>query len=249
MSAIELSGTGLTERTFARISKIRDDLILASPNWNCEGSVAGIFSPWRGAEIDRGGLYYVGIATNGAYYADEEQSLDACLSRAALIAAGEASLEVGEKDSTGHSAFWRFLNQLTMSLLRGSYKETASRWGWSNLLKIGWSHGAPASWPKPLITGQREACRSAFAEETSTLRDCLVIVASSEDFGCLDDLKARGSWQKDLRDPHDLDWWFDQEKGSLWIHSNHPNHMRGRLPYVAQATVKLAQAKLTWAAN
>lgn len=249
MSAIEFPRSGMSERTFAHIREIRDDLILARPNWNCEGSVAGIFSPWSGAEMDRGGIYYVGIATNGAYYADKEQRLDACLRRAALIAAGDAPLEEGEKDTTGNSAFWRFLNELTTGLLGSPFKEATSRWGWSNLLKIGWSREAPASWPKPLISGQREVCRMAFAEETAALQNCLVFVASNEDFDCLVDLKARGPWHEDLRNPHDLDWWFDHEKGNLWIHSNHPNSMRGRLTSVAQATVTLAQAKLSWASN
>jgi hypothetical protein len=120
-----------------------------------------------------------------------------------------------------------FLDVLTRALLGGPYDATADRWGWSNLLKIGWSPGAPADWPSQLIERQQGACAAALREELGQLRNSLVFVGSLDDFGILgeapggvpawhgDDDKATGIW-----------WHRDEASGNLLVHGNHPSEAR-----------------------
>ena len=92
--------------------------------------------PWAGQRLaEAGGIYWVGAATEGAYGSEGEQTFEACHERPARLC------DRGPH-ARAHTPLWLFLDGLTRALLGGSYDATTDRWGWSNLLKIGWSAGS-----------------------------------------------------------------------------------------------------------
>src|SRR5690349_22641205 len=173
--------TLLTRPTFARLEQVRSQLIdqgfvPATPE---RPGVAGLFVPWAGQHLaEAGGIYWVGAATEGAFSAEGNQSFEACYERAARLC---------DRGPHGraHTPLWLFLDGLTRALLGGSYDQTTDRWGWSNLLKIGWSIGEPEGWPAGLVERQQAVCAAALREEFTPLRRSLIFVGSQDDFGIL----------------------------------------------------------------
>src|SRR5262249_40905706 len=84
--------------------------------------VAGIFMPWMGQSLlqKRGGVYYVGIGTDGPYGANEPQTF---LRRCNY----SSTVGNGRRHEHSHTPFWRFLDRLTTELLGGPYHLTCDR--------------------------------------------------------------------------------------------------------------------------
>ncbi|WP_270935458.1 hypothetical protein [Falsiroseomonas oryzae] len=210
--------TFMTRHTFGELSLLRDRLIrdgYGVPAGDCAG-VAGLFVPWSGAQLaSRGGIYWVGAGTEGDYGAAGDQGFEACHERAAHLC------DRGQHGSA-HTPTWMFLDGLTRGLLGGAYDTTAARWGWSNLLKIGWSAGRPEEWPSALVERQQQACALALREELACLRDTLVFVASLDDFGILGEaLGGVPAWHG--RDEATGLWWYrDEASGNLVVHGCDP---------------------------
>jgi hypothetical protein len=215
--------TLLTRPSFERLAQVRTQLIdqgLPSAAPECAG-VAGLFLPWAGHRLaEAGGIYWVGAATEGDYGAEREQSFEACHERAARLC------DRGPH-ARAHTPLWLFLDGLTRELLGGSYDTTAERWGWSNLLKIGWSAGTPEGWPAELIERQQAACAAALREEFAALRGSLVFVGSRDDFGILGEaLGGMPDWHGEQDEVAGV-WWFrDEASGNLVVHGCHPGAAR-----------------------
>ncbi|MCB4825460.1 hypothetical protein [Roseicella aerolata] len=215
--------TFLTRPTFERLAQIRGQLIgqgFASATADGPG-VAGIFLPWAGRQLaEAGGLYWIGAATEGPYGAEGEQSFEACHERAAVLC------DRGPH-AHAHTPLWLFLDGLTRELLGGSYDRTTDRWGWSALLKIGWSTGRPEDWPPELVERQQATCAAALREEIAHLRHSLVFVGSLDDFGILGEaLGGVPNWHGEQDDATGL-WWFrDEASGNLFVHGCHPSAAR-----------------------
>jgi len=215
--------TLLTRPTFERLAQLRARLLdqgfpAATPE---RPGVAGLFLPWAGRRLaEAGGIYWVGAATAGAYGAEGEQSFEACHERAARLC------DRGPH-ARAHTPPWLFLDGLTRALLGGPYDATRDRWGWSNLLKIGWSVGEPEDWPPGLIERQQAACAAALREEVSRLRRSLVFVGSLDDFGILGEaLGGTPDWHGEHDAATGL-WWFrDEASGNLFVHGCHPSAAR-----------------------
>jgi hypothetical protein len=215
--------TLMTRTTFEHLAQIRTQMIdqgfaPATPEWP---GVAGLFLPWAGQRLaEAGGIYWVGAATEGEYGAGREQSFEACHERAARLC------DRGPH-ARGHTPLWLFLDGLTRALLGGSYDTTTDRWGWSNLLKIGWSVGAPEDWPPGLVERQQAACALALREELGRLRRSLVFVGSLDDFGVLGEaLGGVPDWHGEQDAATGL-WWFrDEASGNLLVHGCHPGAAR-----------------------
>jgi hypothetical protein len=183
--------------------------------------IAGLFLPWAGRRLaEAGGIYWVGAATEGAYGAESEQSFEACHERAARFC------DRGPH-ARAHTPLWLFLDGLTRALLGGSYDTTAERWGWSNLLKIGWSEGPSRDWPPELVERQQAACAAALREELAGLRRSLVFVGSLDDFGVLGEaLGGIPDWHGEQDEAAGI-WWFrDEASGNLIVHGCHPSVAR-----------------------
>jgi hypothetical protein len=119
--------------------------------------VAGLFLPWAGQRLaEEGGIYWVGAAAEGAYGTEGEQTFEACHERAARLC------DRGPH-ARAHTPLWLFLDGLTRALLGGPYDATTDRWGWSALLKVGWSAGAPEDWPPGLVERQQGRLRRGAA--------------------------------------------------------------------------------------
>jgi hypothetical protein len=170
--------TLMSEVTFNKL--IEADRDLRRVAWEETGHPTYVFVPWAGNRIkeQRRGIYLVGIALAAEDSSEEAGSFSSSL-RATEEFIGEG------RHGRSHTPFWQFLDCLTIELLGGPFQETSDCWGWSNLLKIGWSNGTPASWPSKLKDIQRGACIEALQEELGSLRDSLVFVASQEQLGIL----------------------------------------------------------------
>ena len=231
--------TLMTRDSFIQIKSVRDELLAKNQ------SVAGIFVPWAGPRLIRdGGIYYVGIATDGAYGADESQTLERCYSWAATVGNGE-------RHELSHTPFWRFLDDLSSRLLGAPSHETADRWGWSNLLKIGCCTGSPSEWPELVITAQRPACIECLKHEFSLLEQTLIFIGSNDDHGILSEsLAKKPEWDKSEEDAG-IYWWWDEKASNLYVHGYHPNFAQFHRFFDAQLnkTVDLARRRLPWVSN
>lgn len=175
--------TLMTKPTFDMLTAVWLDLAAHTDSERIGPS--NIFVPWAGEKLltRSRGLYYVGIAIN-AEIADGAQSFEA----------GLQSTEAFCRElSLGHTPFWSFLNELTLKILGRSYNKSQDLWGWSNLLKIAGTAGSPRAWPLGLIERQLPACITALKEEIAQLRDSLIVVASSDDYGILPQVVAEES--------------------------------------------------------
>jgi len=215
--------TLMTRPTFEHLRRLRARLIdqgFASATSEQPG-VAGLFLPWAGQRLAKaGGIYWVGAATEGIYGAEGEQSFEACHERAARLC------DRGPH-ARAHTPLWLFLDGLTRALLDGSYDTTTDRWGWSNLLKIGWSVGTPQDWPAGLVERQQEACAAALREEFARLRRSLIFVGSLDDFGILGEaLGGNPGWNGEEDEVAGLWWFHDEASGNLFVHGCHPNAAR-----------------------
>lgn len=213
----------LTRQGFEDLTLIRRGLIengLPSATMDRPG-LAGLFVPWSGQHLaERGGIYWVGAGTEGDYGADGDQSFEGCHERAARLC---------DRGPHGraHTPLWMFLDGLTRELLGGPYDATRDRWGWSNLLKIGWSVGEPEAWPSELVERQQGASAAALRSEFGLLHDSLVFVGSIDDFGILGEaLGGVPAWHGE-RDAATGIWWYREEaSGNLFVHGCHPNAAR-----------------------
>jgi hypothetical protein len=236
--------TLISAKTFEQLQKIRGQAIVElaarSPD---AGKTAGIFVPWAGKRlIDEGGIYYVGMGTHGEYNTDKPQTLDSCLELARALC-----------HENIQSDFWQFLDGLSWTLFNASFDETIDQWGWSNLLKVGWSKGNPTNWPRALMMRQTEACIAALYEELMALRNSLVIVATYNTFAILDAVLPKvipswdtSSWQRDHEEAAGLWWLKDPKSNNLYVHCYHP---RAAVIYkfwgtMLGCTVKLARCAL-----
>ena len=213
----------MTRPTFERLAQLRARLLDQgfAPATREQAGVAGVFLPWAGLRLaEAGGIYWVGAATEGMYGAEGEQSFEACHERAARLC------DRGPH-ARAHTPLWLFLDGLTRALLGGPYDATTDRWGWSNLLKIGWSEGSPEGWPPGLIERQQAACAAALREEVARLRRSLVFVGSRDDFGILGEaLGGSPAWHGERDEATGL-WWFrDEASGNLFVHGCHPSAAR-----------------------
>jgi hypothetical protein len=217
--------TLMTPRTFSELSKIWSALDAGPLAAGQDGRLAGIFVPWAGSRlIGEGGIYYVGMATDGDYWADDEQTFDQRLQCT-------ESLCNNRHDRAG-SPFWQFLDGLTWALLGAPFNETSDRWGWSNLLKIGWSVGNPNGWQVKLIEEQREVCAISLREEFEKLHESLIIIGSRNAFGVLDSPHIfpklmpqwRDNWNKDHHEQTGVWSFTDPKSSNLYVHCEHPGY-------------------------
>lgn len=226
--------------TFERLAQVRSQLIDQgfTPATPDRPGIAGLFLPWSGRDLSpKGGIYVIGAGTDGLYGADGEQNYEACHERAARLC------DRGP-NARAHTPVWLFLDGLTRALLDGAYDATASRWGWSNLLKIGWSAGGPDVWPPEIVERQQHACAAALREEIGQLRNSLIYVGSLDDFGILGEaLGGAPAWHSENSKATSI-WWFrDQVSGNLIVHGNHPSTARREESAIASIdrTVLLAR--------
>jgi hypothetical protein len=235
--------TCMSPATFEGFGKLRRELAgLPKVIAQKRGRLAGIFIPWSGAELEaKGGIYYVGIATSGEFGGDEPQDIE---SRWAYT----EDMCGGERHKSAHTPFWQFLDRLTLALLGEGFTRTRQRWGWSNLMKIGWSVEPLPRW---LAGRQADLCAAALREETAGLRNTLIFIATSEDHGVLERCLGAVAWNKD----HAADgvWWmFDARTRNVWIHGYHPAYLltkRGRAAFEGQVAtaIGIARDHLAWA--
>jgi hypothetical protein len=199
------------------------------------------------------------MATEGGYLADEPQNFDA---RSQVA----RSLCANGRHERAHRPFWQFLDGLTWALLGGPFDETSDRWGWSNLLKIGWSGGNPEEWPSPikpkLIDDQRSACVASLRDEFEELHDSLVVIVSSNTFGVLDNAdlfpqlvpgwqdKYDDNWNKDYESSTGV-WSFkDTHSRNLYIHAEHPRRAVSAIkPYWGSALGRIIHLARTMMPN
>ena len=203
--------TLMKEQTFDRLVEVRRDFLHQAVS-NAAPEQAGpmdVFVPWAGHRLteDRG-IYYIGIGLAADAARGNLTFQEALADTESFCGNGPHKL--------GHTPFWQFLNRLTQELLGGPYHSTAARWGWSNLLKIGWSEGQPAQWPAELKAVQRDVCSSALQEEFAQLRQSLVFVGSYEEFGILSRiLPGKEAWNKEHEKTAGLWWLHDSRSGNL----------------------------------
>jgi hypothetical protein len=225
--------------SFMNLKSVRDELIAKGEE------VAGIFVPWAGPRLIRdGGIYYVGIATDGPDGADDPQTFEQ------RYGATESVCN-GERHERSNSPFWRFLDGLSSGLLGAPFHKTADRWGWSDLLKIGCCSGSPKNWPKLVKTAQAPACIESLRHEFSRLQQTLVFIASAEKLGILDEsLPKEPQWDKSDKDAG-IYWWWEQESSNLYVHGYHPNaaQFQGSFDEQLNKTVDLARRHLSWTSD
>ena len=184
--------------------------------------------PWAGSRLSEGGIYFVGIATDKDYWADDPQTFEQRLQRTEWV----CNSKVGD---WLHSPFWQFLDGLTWALLGDSYVKTVDRWGWSNLFKIGWSSiRDPQQWPPPLKDKQRDICVTALREEFKQLHETLIVIVSAGRLDVLDspDLfptfvpqwqeEYEDNWNKDNHETTGVWWLKDPNSRNLYVHGYHP---------------------------
>ncbi len=222
--------------SFMNLKSVRDGLLAKNQN------VAGIFVPWAGRHLIRdGGIYYVGIATDGDNGADKPQTLEQCYKET-------ESTGNGERHERSHTPFWRFLDELSSRLLGAPSHKTADRWGWSNLLKIGCCTDSPSEWPEVVITAQAPACIESLRHEFSRLQQTLVFIASTEKLGILDEsLPREAQWDKSEEDAG-IYWWWEEESSNIYVHGYHPGAAQRHRFFDEQLnkTVDVARRHLCW---
>lgn len=233
-------GSFMTRQNFEGLAQVRKGLVdngLPSSSADQHG-LAGLFVPWSGQHLaERGGIYWVGAATVGNYGADGNQSFEACHERAARLC------DRGPH-AHAHTPLWMFLDALTRELLGGPYDATRDRWGWSNLLKIGWSEGGPADWPSELVERQQGASAAALRAEFEQLHDSLIFVGSIDDFGILGDaLGGVPEWHGEREEATGIWWYREDASGNLFVHGCDPSAARrGQLSAAAlERAVMLAR--------
>ena len=209
---------------------------LAIQKWSQPGHPASVFVPWAGKElIKKGGIYIVGIAL--AAEDNEERPLTYDESYAETKA---FVYEHGGRHSRSHTPFWRFLDRLSLDLLGAAFDKTIDDWGWSNLLKIHWSEGTPASWPSDFVTSQLSICSRALREEFDGLENSLVYVASHGDFGLLHEVYPPDKWNKEY-EQLDIWWLLDEKSKKLYVHGPHPYGFLQRFDVMVETVRTLAQ--------
>jgi hypothetical protein len=192
---------------------------------------AGIFLPFQGKKLlDDGGFYYIGQATRGEWYADQEQTKPNSLSWS------DDFINFEGKPTNGGSLygernrnFWKFCDLLSQSLFGGGMLETRQRWGWSNLLKIGAyndygaQHG-PAQWGQAMRNIQREACTACLKNEISSLRRTVIYIASTEHFGICPDAFGEDMWHQEKYEAVNDTWVriFPWNNNNIICHGPHP---------------------------
>jgi len=220
--------TLISRETFGEFAELRRTLVngrfpSASPE---QPGIAGIFVPWAGDRlIGEGGIYYVGIATRGEFWASDTQDFDTRLGVTEQCVSGREGCE---------TPFWQFLDGLTWALFGAPFDQTKEQWGWSNLLKIGWSEGNPG---QRLRDDQRDICAKSLREEFEQLHHSLVVIASSGTQNVLDHPAVfpqlvprwKASWSDNWHQNYDTQtgiWWFkDVYSGNLYVHNYHPRRM------------------------
>ena len=226
--------TLMKRQTFENFRAIRSRLA-AGPLLNVPtGELAGVFVPWAGSRLRAdGGIYYVGMATNGPYCTNAPNEFD---ERARFA----ESLCITRDRGLVRTPFWQFLDGMAWALLGGPFNERSERFGWSNLLKIGWSDGNPNQWRPPiaplLIDEQREACVTSILEELENLHDSLIVIATANAFGVLEDIELfprlveewqsdyQQNWQKSYYEQTGV-WWFKEVRSrNLYVHCFHPGY-------------------------
>jgi hypothetical protein len=199
---------------------------------------SNIFVPWAGEQLVSGsrGIYYVGYATD-AEQAEGEPSFDAAL----RFAEGCFS-----KGSLRAKPFWRFLNGLTLQLLRSSYHDCTGRLGWSNLFKIADARSNnPDIWAPELRNAQRETCITVLGDEIAQLRQSLVVITSKRPFGILHEAVAhQARWEGPTSTGAYV--LYDAVSENLFVHCLHPSYLNRKKQFHAALTetVQLARGKL-----
>jgi hypothetical protein len=234
--------TFMTLPTFDRLVEVHTQLLDERSTLDPSGAgPSNVFIPWAGNRLGKErGIYYVGIAIDAAE-TDGKQTFEACLNFSNGICSGH------RPHDRSHTPFWRFLDHLTRNILKGPYYETADRWGWSNLLKIGWSNGSPKKWPQALVDRQREVAVVSLREEFSQLRDSLVFIASAEEYGIVRQLVGpEEEWNKDHATKAGIWWLRDKASGNLFINGYHPNAAQRHLFFdtAIQETIGLTDTLL-----
>ena len=214
--------TFMTEATFAQLSDARQRLerdMLNRPDLRGL-QPSNVFVPWAGSSLSvQRGIYYVGIAVAAEDPREGQTFQGELTSTEDFCGHG--------RHKRDHTPFWRFLDRLTRPLLGGAYNETLDRWGWSNLLKIAGNERSPNLWPAMLAKYQLEGCISSLREEFAHLKQSLVFVASSEEYGILRHiLPGEEHWNKEFEATSGLWWIDDPQTGNLYIHSYHPNFLQ-----------------------
>jgi hypothetical protein len=161
--------TLMSEETFSELARIHKCLREEGFGAATAGELAGVFVPWAGAELkQKGGIYYIGMATDRDTDGSTKQSFK---TRLAIT----TDFCTKGRHFRASSPFWQFLDGLSWALFGAPFHETTNKWGWSNLLKIGWSSGNPHQWRAPvrpsLIDEQRVTCSKALSEEFTGLED------------------------------------------------------------------------------
>ncbi len=177
---------------------------------------AGIFVPWAGKNLRlTGGLYYVGIATDGEYNHDVEQSFSCC---------SKWSEELAQEGGNGrsHTPFWRYLNGLTNHLYGKDAALSSDNWGWSNLLKIGRTKGSPKDWPKTLINKQKDVAVFCLKHEFSILEKSIIFIGCSDDYGILDIVLDNPEWNMEFKE---IGLYYTINKSNIYIWGYHPKYV------------------------
>jgi hypothetical protein len=229
--------TLMSQTVFSKLIEVSRDLHRIT--WTEPGHPTYVFVPWAGGQMkeQRRGIYFLGIAFAAEDSAEEAQTFDLSLRDT------EDFIDEG-RHGRSHTPFWQFLDCLSIELLGGPFHETTGLWGWTNLLKIGWSSGSPANWPRKLKAAQRAACTEALREELGSLCDSLVFVASKEELGILYPLVGgEHAWHKDREDAG-IWWQTDPQTGNLYVHGYHPNAALRFWSQMVSGTVDLARAQL-----
>jgi hypothetical protein len=206
--------------TFQIIVDARQRLV--AEGYERGGCPGGTFVPWAGQRLksDRG-IYMVGIAVD-AEPVTGRQTFEARLRWTEDICANG-------RHNRERSPFWRFLDGMTQELFHGRYYETADRWGWSNLLKICWSKGAPGTWPPEFISAQTDTCAVSLRQEFSKLQKSVIFIGSNTDFGILHSIFGeRQLWNREYEKEAGIWWLQDDTSCNLYVHGYHPAHARRR---------------------
>jgi hypothetical protein len=229
--------TLMSQAVFSKLVEVNQDLRRVV--WDKPGHPTYVFVPWAGSRLkeERKGIYFVGIALAAEESAEEAQTFGLSLR------ATEDFVAEG-RHPRSHTPFWQFLDCLTLELLGGPFHETTDRWGWSNLLKIGWSNDTPANWPCKLKEIQQGACTEALREELGSLPESLVFVASQEEFRIFYPISGgEHTWHKDREDAG-IWWQTDPQTGNLYVHGYHPNAALRFWDDMVGRTVELAREHL-----
>lgn len=213
--------TLMTNGIFSQLSLVRRKLVGRFKR----GDIASIFVPWAGPQLKTdGGIYYVGMATDGEFGGDSTRTFSACYEETAKLCNGRPH-------DRSNTPFWRYLNELSINYLGEPYHRTAALWGWSNLLKIGYSRGSPKNWPREIQDRQRVACIASLRAELGGLRRTLVHVVSNNEFGVFQDALRPGVvWEKEYENDG-IYWWWDDAAENLYIHGYHPKFVYCRPEY------------------